>query len=253
VESVELRARGARGAFLASAAAASAGNINGIGTSKATYAGDTAGPTTRTGPDVASLRNEGSLFMRHVLVAFMLVMSISSDGVANETQLHWTYLKYDGSTASATLKIDTVRRPQRFTLVLSDFNKSIEVYSVAYSVVSRLRIPEELGIAALADPTAKLKGVVLSGRPKDIQEARETMLLVNQTALTKYSREELCPPRTDHVLWEGTCGHRCMTPRLARHGANARRDRRARQDANQISSGIKKLPRNLAFPGRFPV
>jgi hypothetical protein len=41
---------------------------------------------------------------------------------------------------------------------------------------------------------------VLSGRPKDIQEARETMLLVNQTALTKYSRDELCPPRTDHVL-----------------------------------------------------
>jgi hypothetical protein len=36
-------------------------------------------PTTRTGPDVASLRNEGSLFMRHVLIAFMLVMSISSD------------------------------------------------------------------------------------------------------------------------------------------------------------------------------
>jgi hypothetical protein len=141
--------------------------------------------------------------MRHVLIAFMLVMSISSDGFANETQLHWTYLKYDGSTASATLKIDTVRRPQRFTLVLSDFNKSVEVYSVAYSVVSRLRIPEELGIAALADPTAKLKGVVLSGRPKDIQEARETMLLVNQTALTKYSRDELCPPRTDHVLFLG--------------------------------------------------
>jgi hypothetical protein len=160
-------------------------------------------PTTRTGPDVASLRNEGSLFMRHVLIAFMLVMSISSDGFANETQLHWTYLKYDGSTASATLKIDTVRRPQRFTLVLSDFNKSVEVYSVAYSVVSRLRIPEEFGIAALADPTAKLKGVVLSGRPKDIQEARETMLLVNQTALTKYSRDELCPPRTDHVLFLG--------------------------------------------------
>jgi hypothetical protein len=86
--------------------------------------------------------------MRHVLIAFMLVMSISSDGFANETQLHWTYLKYDGSTASATLKIDTVRRPQRFTLVLSDFNKSVEVYSVAYSVVSRLKIPEELGIAA---------------------------------------------------------------------------------------------------------
>jgi hypothetical protein len=60
-----------------------------------------------------------------------------------------------------------------------------------------------LGIAALADPTAKLKGVVLSGRPKDIQEARETMLLVNQTALTKYSRDELCPPRTDHVLFLG--------------------------------------------------
>ena len=82
--------------------------------------------------------------------------------------------------------------------VLSDFNKSVEVYSVAYSVVSRLRIPEELGIAALADPTAKLKG-----RPKDIQEARETMLLVNQTALTKYSQDELCPPRTDHVLFLG--------------------------------------------------
>jgi hypothetical protein len=117
--------------------------------------------------------------------------------------LRWTYLKYDGSTASATLKIDTVRRPQRFTLVLSDFNKSVEVYSVAYSVVSRLKIPEELGIAPLADPTAKLKGVVLSGRPQDIQEARETMVLVNQTALTKYSRDELCPPRTDHVLFLG--------------------------------------------------
>jgi hypothetical protein len=141
--------------------------------------------------------------MRHVLIAFLLVMSISADGFANETQLHWTYLKYDGSTASATLKIDTVRRPQRFTLVLSDFNKSVEVYSVAYTVVSRLKIPEELGIASLADPTAKLKGVVLSGRPKDIEEARETMLLVNQTALTKYSRDELCPPRTDHVLFLG--------------------------------------------------
>ena len=79
--------------------------------------------------------------MRHVLIAFMLVMSISSDGFANETQLHWTYLRYDGSIASATLKIDTVRRPQRFTLVLSNFNKSVEVYSVAYSVVSRFEDP----------------------------------------------------------------------------------------------------------------
>jgi hypothetical protein len=88
----------------------------------------------------------------------------------------------------------------KYVLQVSDFSESIEVFPVAYGVLSRLKFPENPPVTLKTDPDIKLRGIILSGNPKDIESAKETMQVLNETALSTLSADKLCPPATDRVI-----------------------------------------------------
>jgi hypothetical protein len=140
--------------------------------------------------------------MRYSLIVLALLIAICSQGFAATLKLTWHYLKYDGTTSSAVLNIEWVSQSRvKYVLQASDFSESIEVFPVAYGVLSRLRIPDNPPVTLKTDPGTRLRGIILSGKPKDIEGAKETMQVLNKTALSTLSADKLCPSATDRVLF----------------------------------------------------
>jgi hypothetical protein len=139
--------------------------------------------------------------MHYSLHVPILLIAICTQGFAASIKQTWRYLKYDGTTISAVLNIERVGRSRvKYVLQISDFSESIEVFPVAYGVLSRLKIPETPPVTLKTDPDIKLRGIILSGNPKDIESAKETMQVLNKTALSTLSADKLCPPATDRVI-----------------------------------------------------
>jgi hypothetical protein len=140
--------------------------------------------------------------MRYSLIVSVFLAAICTPGFAATTKLTWYYLKYDGTTTSAVLNIERFSRSRvKYVLQVSDFNESVEVFPVAYTVLSRLKIPDNPPVTLKSDPDIRLRGIILSGKPNDIESAKETMLVIYKTALSNLPADELCPSATDRVLF----------------------------------------------------
>jgi hypothetical protein len=140
--------------------------------------------------------------MRYTLIVPFLLIAICTQGFAATIKLTWHYLKYDGTKTSAVLNVERASRSRvKYVLQVSDFSESVEVFPVAYTVLSRLKIPENQPVTLKSDPDTRLRGIILSGKPEDIESAKETMQVLYKTALSNLSADKLCPSATDRVLF----------------------------------------------------
>jgi hypothetical protein len=140
--------------------------------------------------------------MGYSLIVLTLLIAICTQGFAATLKLTWHYLKYDGTMTSAALNIERFSRSRvKYVLQVSDFSESVEVFPVAYAVLSRLKIPENPPVTLKSDPGTRLRGIILSGKPEDIESSKETMQVLYKTGLSTLSADKLCPPATDRVLF----------------------------------------------------
>jgi hypothetical protein len=141
--------------------------------------------------------------MRYSLIVLLtLLIAMCKQGFAASIKQTWHYLKYDGTTTSVVLNVERFSRSRvKYVVQVSDFSESIEVFPVAYGVLSRLKIFETPPVILKSDPETRLRGIILSGKSKDIEDAKETMQALYKSALTTLSADKLCPPVTDRVLF----------------------------------------------------